>query len=66
MSPGIDSKVLKIRAQCTKQNLLISEPEFVNFKRGPGIDFKESVPTAYVAWRAGTTALFVVPGRQAT
>ncbi len=34
------------------------EPEFVNFQ---GIDFKESIPPAYVAWRAGTTTLFVVP-----
>ncbi len=25
--------------------------------RSPGINFKESVPPAYVAWRAGTTTL---------
>ncbi len=26
--------------------------------RSPGIDSKESIPTVYVAWRAGTTTLF--------
>jgi hypothetical protein len=25
--------------------------------RSPGIDSKESIPPAYVAWRAGTTTL---------
>ncbi len=25
--------------------------------RGPGIDSKESIPPAYVAWRAGTITL---------
>ncbi len=29
--------------------------------RCSGIDSKESIPAAYVAWRAGTTTLFVVP-----
>ena len=35
------------------------------FKRlwSPGIDSKESIPPAYVAWRAGTTTLFLVPIR---
>ncbi len=32
--------------------------------RSPGIDFKESIPPAYVAWRAGTSNR-VVPARQA-
>ncbi len=27
--------------------------------RSPGIDFKESIPPAYLAWRAGTTNLFL-------
>jgi hypothetical protein len=31
----------------------------------PGIDAKESIPTAYVAWRAGTSNRVVVPARQA-
>jgi hypothetical protein len=31
----------------------------------PGIDFEESMPLAYVAWRAGTTYTVVVPVRQA-
>jgi hypothetical protein len=26
----------------------------------PGIDSKESIPPAYVAWRAGTTTLFLL------
>ncbi len=33
------------------------EPKFLNFK---GIDSKESIPTAYEAWRAGTTTLFLL------
>ncbi len=28
--------------------------------RSPGIDYKESIPPAYVAWRAGTTTLFLL------
>jgi hypothetical protein len=40
-----------------------SELEFVNFS--PGIDFKESIPSAYVAWQAGTSNRVVVPARQA-
>jgi hypothetical protein len=28
--------------------------------RSPRIDFKESIPTAYVNWRAGTTTLFLL------
>ncbi len=33
------------------------------FKRlwSPGIDFKEFIPSAYVAWRAGTITLFLLP-----
>jgi hypothetical protein len=28
--------------------------------RSPGFDSKESIPPAYVAWRAGRTTLFVL------
>jgi hypothetical protein len=28
--------------------------------RNPGINYKESIPPAYVAWRAGTTTLFLL------
>jgi hypothetical protein len=28
--------------------------------RIPGIDSKESIPPVYVAWRAGTTTLFLL------
>ncbi len=31
----------------------------------PGINFEESIPPAYVAWRAGTKNRVVVPVRQA-
>jgi hypothetical protein len=34
--------------------------------RSPGINSKESIPAAYVAWRAGTATLFVVSARQPT
>jgi hypothetical protein len=28
--------------------------------RSPGINFKDSIPPAYVSWRAGTTTLFLL------
>ncbi len=34
--------------------------------RSPGIDSKESVPRAYVAWRADMTNGVFIPVRQAT
>jgi len=37
------------------------EPEFVNLLCSPGIDSKESIPPAYVAWQAGTSNRVVVP-----
>ena len=33
--------------------------------RSPGIDSKEPIPPAFVAWRAGTSDRVVVPARQA-
>jgi hypothetical protein len=33
--------------------------------RRPEIDSEDSIPPAYVAWRAGTTNRVVVPARQA-
>ncbi len=42
---------------------LLSEPEFVNISKSPGIDFKESIPPAYVAWRAGMSNSVVVTAR---
>ncbi len=38
------------------------EPVFVN--RRPGIDSEGLIPPAFVAWRVGTTTLFVVPARK--
>jgi hypothetical protein len=37
-----------------------SELVFLKLLRSPGIDSKKSIPSAYVAWRAGTTALFLL------
>ncbi len=37
-----------------------SQAELVNLKRSPGIDFNESIPLAYVAWRAGTITPFLL------
>jgi hypothetical protein len=37
-----------------------AEPEFLNFLRCPGIDSKDSIPPAYVAWRVGMTTLFLL------
>jgi len=34
--------------------------------RSPEIDFKESIPPANVALRAGTTNRVIIPARQAT
>jgi hypothetical protein len=35
-------------------------PRIFKLLRGPGIDSKESIPPAYVAWRAGTITLFLL------
>jgi hypothetical protein len=55
-------------AYCSLTHLVARPPYFLPepdnrdgiFKllRSPGIDSKELIPPAYVAWRAGTTALF--------
>jgi hypothetical protein len=37
-----------------------SEPEFLNILRSPRIDSKEPILPGYVAWRAGTTTLFLI------
>jgi hypothetical protein len=56
---------LRLFFDCTVPSCTLSlmpkepEPEFVNLLRSPGIDSKESIPPAYVAWRAGTTTLFL-------
>jgi hypothetical protein len=34
--------------------------------RSPGINSKELILPAYVAWRGGMTILFILPARQAT
>jgi hypothetical protein len=33
---------------------------FFNLLRSPGIDYKELIPPAYAAWRAGTSTLFLL------
>jgi hypothetical protein len=42
--------------------VIVAAPRARTFKclRGPGIDSKEWIPRAYVAWRAGTITLFLV------
>jgi hypothetical protein len=40
-------------------NLQIRDDIFKLLRR-PGFDSKESIPLAYVAWRAGTTMLFIL------
>ncbi len=39
-----------------------AEPVFVNILRSPAIDSEESIPPAYVAWRAGRV---IAPARHA-
>ncbi len=45
--------------QCKSRNS--PEPVFVNVYGALGIDSEESIPSAYVAWRAGTTNRVAVP-----
>ncbi len=44
---------------------IVSRARICKRLRRPGIDSKVSIPTAYVAWRAGTSSRVVVPVRQA-
>jgi hypothetical protein len=37
-----------------------SRVRILKLLRSPGIDSKESIPPAYVAWRAGTTTLLIL------
>ncbi len=37
-----------------------AEPVFLNFVGAQGVDSTESIPLAYVAWRADTTTLFLL------
>jgi hypothetical protein len=60
---GIKFLILQI---CVITNLLVPSCfclwSYGIFKllRNPGIDYKESIPPAYVDWRAGTTTLFLL------
>jgi hypothetical protein len=38
--------------------IILEQPEVFKFLRSPGIDSKESIPPAYVAWRADKTTPF--------
>ncbi len=40
-------------------SLCMARARIFKLLRGPGIDSKESIPPAYIAWRAGTTTLFL-------
>ncbi len=45
----------------THPRLLCTEPVILNVYGGsPGIDSKELIPPAFVAWRAGTITLFLL------
>ncbi len=46
--------------QCTVVPPPHAESVFLNFLRCPGIDSKDSIPPAYVAWRFGTIILFLL------
>jgi hypothetical protein len=37
-----------------------SQRRYFKLKRSPRIDSREPIPPAYVAWRAGTTTLFLL------
>jgi hypothetical protein len=39
---------------------LTTRAQNVKLLWSPGIDFKESIPPAYVAWRAGLITLFLL------
>ncbi len=47
---------------------LLWETNWAQFceRLSPGIDFKESIPLTYVAWRAGTITLIAESARQVT
>ncbi len=56
-----------------KEESSLENPQFIiirariwKYLRSSGIDYKESIPPAYVVWWAGTITLFVVPRRQTT
>jgi hypothetical protein len=46
-------------ADCLFRKVFYSETIFLKLLRIPGIGSKESIPPAYVAWRVGTTTLFL-------
>ncbi len=50
----------------TRQLVPPQTPNLPALLSSPGIDSKESIPPANLAWRAGMETLFVVPACQAT
>ncbi len=56
------NRLLKLTSNVVVSKLLgfysKSKPEFYTLKEPAGIDSKESIPSAYVAWPADTTILF--------
>jgi hypothetical protein len=45
---------------CTKLSVSVTRARILKLLRRPRLDSKESIPVAYVAWRAGTTTLFLL------
>jgi hypothetical protein len=39
---------------------MLSRAQILELLRSPRIDSKESIPSAYVAWRAGAITLFLL------
>jgi hypothetical protein len=46
-------------------NRILSRARVCKRLRRPGIDSEDSIPPAYVEWRAGTTNRVIIPTRQA-
>ncbi len=44
---------------------IVYQVEWYSGRKWPGIDSEESIPPAFVLWRARTTNRVVVPARQA-
>jgi hypothetical protein len=53
---------VKTRAFVWFSTMVVSSTETVFFKllRSPGIDYMESIPSAYVAWQTGPTTLILL------
>jgi hypothetical protein len=60
---AVTKRVLK--QSVLSQQLNLNRARIFKCLRSPGINSKESIPPAYVAWRAGISNKGIVPARQA-